>query len=62
MQSKYKYYCSCCNTSYILNTLQFHHCNCHSFMHTLYHVHAEPESENQEEQVQVEDITNSFPE
>jgi hypothetical protein len=39
LQSKYKYYCSRCNTLYIVNTLQFYHCNCHSS-----YAHARPRS------------------
>jgi ribosomal protein L37AE/L43A len=58
IQLKYKHYCSCCGTSYILNTLQFCHFNCHSCKHTLDHGHVEPEPVVQVEQARVEDVTN----
>jgi hypothetical protein len=43
------------------NLLYLDHPNYGPFMHTLGHVHAEPESDYQAEQVQVEDVTSSFP-
>jgi hypothetical protein len=58
MQVKYKYYCSCCSTIYILNTLQLHHFNFHSCMHTIEIDPAEAELELQEEIAQAEASAN----